>query len=291
MFGLIPAAQYRQLLLRDPAQLHSSPEFAVEFVPLNTHLAPFNNVRVRQALDYAINRREIVRLYGGPSFATPTCQPIAPGLPGYRRYCPYTLHPRPDGAWNAPDMARARQLVAQSGTLGERVDVWGSPDEGFVPPTAPAYIAGVLRALGYRVRRIWSDRHDHQSAVEACADIGRGRLGCGLPDPSSYIPQFFGCDGGNSNGYYCNPALDREMTEASLLEFRHPAKAAATWTSIDHQLTDDAVWAPTVNEREVDFVSRRLHNYEYNPYGVPRRPELARRPREHKSPAPVNLVG
>ena len=85
------------------------------------------------------------------------------------------------------------------------------------------------------------------------------------PDPSSYIPQFFACGGGNSNGYYCNPALDREMTEASLLEFSHPGKAAVTWTSIDRQLTDDAVWVPTVSEREVDFVSRRLHNYEYNP--------------------------
>jgi peptide/nickel transport system substrate-binding protein len=55
------------------------------------------------------------------------------------------------------------------------------------------------------------------------------------------------------------------MTEASLLELSHPTKAAAIWMSIDRQLTDDAVWVPTVSEREVDFVSRRLHNYEYNP--------------------------
>jgi YVTN family beta-propeller protein len=266
MFGLIPAAQYRQLLLRDPAQLHSSPEFAVEFAPLNTHRAPFNDVRVRQALNYAINRREIVRLYGGPSFATPTCQPIAPGLPGYRRYCPYTLHPSPDGAWGAPDMARARQLVAQSGTLGERVDVWGSPDEGFVPPTAPAYIAGVLRALGYRVHLHLVPIATITKALWKRVQISvEGDWVADYPDPSSYIPQFFACGGGNSNGYYCNPALDREMTEASLLEFSHPGKAAVTWTSIDRQLTDDAVWVPTVSEREVDFVSRRLHNYEYNP--------------------------
>jgi hypothetical protein len=30
-------------------------------------------------------------------------------------------------------------------------------------------------------------------------------------------------------------------------------------------LTDQAVTMPTVNERDVDFVSKRLHNYEYNP--------------------------
>jgi hypothetical protein len=35
--------------------------------------------------------------------------------------------------------------------------------------------------------------------------------------------------------------------------------------AIDRQLTDNAAWVPTVNEREVDLVSNRLHNYEYNP--------------------------
>jgi YVTN family beta-propeller protein len=71
-YGQVPAAQYQQLELQDPAQLHSNPQFAAEFLALNTHLAPFNDVRVRQALNYAINRSEIVQLYGGPSFATPT---------------------------------------------------------------------------------------------------------------------------------------------------------------------------------------------------------------------------
>jgi peptide/nickel transport system substrate-binding protein len=85
------------------------------------------------------------------------------------------------------------------------------------------------------------------------------------PDPSSYLPQFFGCGGGTSNGYYCNPPLDREMYAASLLELSDPLKASSLWESVDRQLTDHAIWVPTVNEREVDFVSKRLRNYEYNP--------------------------
>ena len=84
------------------------------------------------------------------------------------------------------------------------------------------------------------------------------------PDPSSYIPQFFGCDGGNSNGYYCDPALDRKMQRANLLELRQPGQAQALWASIDHQLTDQAVWVPTVDP-DVDLVSERLGNYQYNP--------------------------
>ena len=266
LLGQVPAAQYQQLELQDPAQLHSSPQFAVEFLPLNTHLAPFNDVRVRQALNYAIDRGEIVQLYGGPSFATPTCQPIAPGLPGYAPYCPYTLHPSAGGAWSAPDLARARQLVAESGTLGERIDIWGSPDEGFIPPATTAYIASVLRELGYRV-------HVHLVPIAAITEAMWQRMQASVdgdwiasyPDPSSYLPQFFACGGGNSNGYYCNPALDREMQQAETLELTDPPKATALWESVDRQLTDDAVWVPTVTLRDVELTSRRLRNYQFNP--------------------------
>jgi peptide/nickel transport system substrate-binding protein len=266
MAGLIPAAQYRQLSLQAPAQLHSSAMFSVDFAPINTHLAPFNSLRVRQALNYAINRRTIVQLYGGPSFATPTCQPVAPGLPGYRRYCPYTLHPRTDGAWSAPDLARARQLVSESGTRGDRIEVWGDSDNPYIPAGEPAYFAQVLRSLGYRVHLnlvpaatiTQTMRRHFQLSVDASwtADY---------PDPASYLPQFFSCGGGNGNGFYCSARLDHEMAEATSLELQHPAKATALWTAIDHQLTDNAAWVPTVNDREIDLVSKRLRNYEYNP--------------------------
>jgi len=266
MDSLIPRAQYRQLRLHTPSELHSSPQFGVDFAPLNTHIAPFNDVRVRRALNYAIDRRAIVRLYGGPVFATVTCQPITPGLPGYRRYCPYTRNPRADGAYAGPDLARARRLVAESGTAGERVDVWGTTDPPYVPRGMPAYVAGVLRALGYRVRvhliPFATFTQTMRKGLQLSVD---GDWVANYPDPSAYMLQFFGCGGGSSNGYYCNPALDRRMHQAALLELSHPANAAALWASVDHQLTDDAVWLPTINVREVDFVSKRLRNYENNP--------------------------
>jgi peptide/nickel transport system substrate-binding protein len=265
-FGQIPAAQSPQLELQLPAQLHSNPLFGVEFIPLNTNLPPFNDLRVRQALNYAIDRAKIAQLYGGSPFATPTCQPIAPALAGYRRYCPYTLHPRASGAWSTPNLARARRLVAQSRTFGERIEVWGTPDEGYVPPTMTAYVAGVLRTLGYRVRihlvPIATVTQAMRTHFQLSAD---GDWVAPYPDPSSYIPQYFSCGGGNGNGFYCNPRLDREMQDATQLELINPGRSRALWESVDRQLTDQAVWVPTVTPREVDLTSNRLHNYEYNP--------------------------
>ncbi len=55
------------------------------------------------------------------------------------------------------------------------------------------------------------------------------------------------------------------MQEASAVELQNPERAASLWTGIDHTLVDRAVWVPTVNVREVEFVSERLRNYQYHP--------------------------
>jgi peptide/nickel transport system substrate-binding protein len=191
MFAQVPAAQYQQLELQDPAQVHSNPQFAVEFIPFNTHLPPFNDVRVRRALNYAMNRNTIAQLYGGPSFATPTCQTVAPGLPGYVANCHYTLDSRAAGTYTGPNLTAALRLVRQSGTTGERVDIWGSPDEGFIPPATTGYVAGVLRSLGYNV-------HVHLVPIASVTPQLNRRIQISVigdwltswPDPSAYLPAF-----------------------------------------------------------------------------------------------------
>lgn len=264
-YGLIPQQKYRQMALQAPAQLHVNPVFVVDFLPLNTHRPPFNDVRVRRALNDAIDRRHLVRMYGGPTFAAATCQPLAPGLPGYRSYCPYGRQTAGTSS-SAPDLARARRLVRASGTRGEVIDLWGLSDESYVPRGVPGYIAGVLRSLGYRVRvhvaRQMTITDAQRRQFQLSAD---GDWLAPYPDPSSYLPSFFGCHGETSNGYYCVPTLDQEMARASLLRSTHPSASAALWTAIDHRLTDDAPWVPTVSQREVDLVSRRLRNFEFNP--------------------------
>ena len=85
------------------------------------------------------------------------------------------------------------------------------------------------------------------------------------PAPSGLLPPFFACNGGNANRYYCNPAIDREMTEATLLQLQSPAQATTMWAKVDHQLTDQAEWVATVDLDEVDIISSALRNYEFNP--------------------------
>jgi peptide/nickel transport system substrate-binding protein len=111
------------LLARTPGRLHSAPWPGGTWMFLNVRRPPFDDPRVRQALNFAVDRAKLVELYGGPQAADLTCQLVTPGYPGHSPYCPYTADPTPGGGWTAPDLDRARRLVAASGRAGARVTV------------------------------------------------------------------------------------------------------------------------------------------------------------------------
>jgi len=189
-----------------------------------------------------------------------------PGMLGYRPHCPYTRPSGTPGVWTAPDLPRARRLVAASGTGGQRVDVWGSTDSLGVPRRLPPYFASVLRAIGYRteLHMIRSDEFTQalRRRIQLSVD---GDWLLDYPAPSALLPPFFGCNGGLTNGYVCNPALDRRMRRASLLELRSPAAAAEAWASIDREIVRNGYWVPTVRPQEPELVSKRLGNYQFSP--------------------------
>ena len=261
---LVLPGQLRDLQRRYPSQLRTSPAPIVEFVHLNTHAAPFDDARVRRALNDAIDRGKIARWYGGPKVAMPACQPLVPGLPGYARYCPYTLHPRSDGRWTAPNLAAARRLVAESRTRGERIDVWGRPTRSRFRRRSP-YIAGVLRSLGYRVDL-------HRGRPRTSRTPCGGRTSCrstATGSPTSPTPRRTSRSSSPATAerqwLLLRPELDREMRRAILLEGSDPVRADELWTSIDHEVTDEAGWVPTVDLSAVELVSKRLGDYQYNP--------------------------
>src|SRR5207244_1141221 len=148
----VPGNLLPEVRRRFPGQVHSLVPEETDWLQLNTNIPPFDDVRVRKALNFAIDRAAIVRMDGGRLTAAPTCQLIPPALPGYRPYCPYTRRPGADGRWRAPDLARARALVAASHTRGDKVAVYGWVNHGPVCTTVVRYTARVLRELGYRAQ-------------------------------------------------------------------------------------------------------------------------------------------
>ena len=121
-----------ELQTRYASQLRGNTLARTTYMFLNTRLPPFNDVRLRRALNYAVDRESVVRAVGGQDFAQPTCQFLPPGFAGYRPYCPFTIRPAAGVDWSGPDLAKARRLIEQSGTRGTAVTVWipSNPAQG-----------------------------------------------------------------------------------------------------------------------------------------------------------------
>ena len=117
-----PANRLQEVETRYASQVHVHPYSAVEYVFLNTRRAPFDDVRVRQALNYALDRGEIVRIHGGPTVAEPTCQVLPPLIPGYRPSLP--VHAQPD-CERRVDGARPRE---GAGARRRERDAWDARD-------------------------------------------------------------------------------------------------------------------------------------------------------------------
>ena len=248
---------------RYPAQFHSNVIPGVYFAQLNTSTPPFNDLRVRQALNLAVDRGEVVRLSGGPIANTPTCQTISVGLPGYVPYCPYTFDPRPNGRWAAPDLSRARELVAASGTRGTKVTVWSIDGEGQPPGVGP-YLAHVLHELDYRAdaRAIPAEQVDSlRSGMQALTLI----FGPDWPSMAETYSLFVACNAPLNPGFFCDKTADGEAARAESLRLADPRLSARLWAAVDRKLVDTAAWVPLTTQNVVDIVSKRLGNYEFSP--------------------------
>lgn len=263
----VPAALLPDLSRRLAPQVHSNSTPITLFYWLGTTLPPFDDVRVRRALNVALDRGAIVRIKGGPSAATATCQVLPPGVRGYRPYCPYTRRLRADGRWSAPDLERARRLVAESGTAGASVAVWGPTDDPSIPSDVARVVASALRQLGYRPR-LCLVPSDYSQIPPGCdrQSIQLAWAGWGDPFAFGFFGQWIACHGAQNTTGFCDRRLDREMRRALTVEATDPRKAAVLWHRIDRAVTDRAVWLPLVNPRIIDFVSARVRNYQYHPY-------------------------
>ena len=116
--GRLPGRDARDLLVNRRIQVHSHPALVTGFMFLNTNAPPFNQVGVRRALNLAYDRGAAVDGWGGTLAAKPTCQLLPPGLPGYRRHCPYTSHRSDQGRLAGTDLTRAKRLVVGFGHPG-----------------------------------------------------------------------------------------------------------------------------------------------------------------------------
>jgi peptide/nickel transport system substrate-binding protein len=256
------------LLLTHSALLHVDQLGETAYYFLNPHVYPFNDVRVRRAVNFGLDRRAAVAAAGGGLLGHPTCQVLPPTMTGYRPYCPYTIDPNGAGTWTAPDILRARQLVRAAGAIGAHVTIIGTRDE-FIP--ADQVLRSDLVAIGLRA----SVRMVNPNAYYAFIGGTRNHVAAAItgwlvdyPAPSDMFLPLLTCSSVREAnalnlGRFCDPRLDTVIHQAADEQQAEPAAAAGRWAVADRIATNDAPWVFLVNRRAVDILSSRTRNYEY----------------------------
>jgi YVTN family beta-propeller protein len=259
--------QLSSLQTHYPSLVHVSGNVSVRAFALNTKLAPFNDLRVRQALNYAVDRAELVRLFGGAGLYAPACNIIPSDYPGYRPYCPYSA-PGVEAASPGADMKKAQELVNASGTRNEMITIWGNVATAPVLP----YIRKVLGALGYRTRVHFVAYPVYYDALyPASARVQMSWFGwsADYPAASQFVTFMYACDGGNNLSFFCEPRVEAAIRKAQALQTIDAPAANDAWARAAGLVMDAAPSLTMPSPRLVYVVSSRTGNVEINPqYGI-----------------------
>ncbi|TCU15363.1 ABC transporter substrate-binding protein [Rhizobium sullae] len=242
------SAQGPQMIV-DGEQLHTG------YVTLNTKVKPLDNVKVRQAVNLAINKERITRILNGR--ATPATQPLPPLMPGYdKSFAGYSY-----------DVAKAKALLSEAGFPDGFETTLYSTNTDPQPRIAQA-LQQDLAAVGIKaeIRALAQANVISAGGTEGEAPmIWSGGMAwiADFPDPSNFYGPILGCAGAVPGGWnwswYCNADLDKRAVAADSMS--DPAKVAertAAWGKIFTDIMADAPWVPVINERRVVAKSLRM---------------------------------
>jgi peptide/nickel transport system substrate-binding protein len=226
------------------------------------------NVKVRQALSYAINRSNIIQVLGGPKINPPLTHVLPPTLLGGETN--FDLYPY--------DVNKAKQLLTEAGfPKGFTVKfLYRNVSQGNVKSFQT--IQQDLSKAGIKVVGIGTPQADFITkymAVPSVAkrgvwDVSLGGWGSdwyGNAALSFFNPLFSGPPSfppnGSNSGLYDSPAANRAIKAA--INATSTEQAKSLWAVADRQVMEDAPIFPVTNKQDVTYHASHVHNAIYLP--------------------------
>ncbi|MDR6756533.1 peptide/nickel transport system substrate-binding protein/oligopeptide transport system substrate-binding protein [Mycoplana sp. BE70] len=253
----IPPAKFQEVM-NDPeqkARVVEGGQLHTGYLTMNVNIPPFDNVKVRQAVNMAINKERIVQLINNR--AVPANQPLPPSMPGYAK----------DYQGYAYDAEKAKALLAEAGVAdGIETDLYVMNTDP--NPRIAQGIQQDLAAIGIKAN-IQALAQANVIAAggekEGAPMIWSGGMAwiADFPDPSNFYGPILGCGGAVPGGWnwswYCNAELDKMAEKADSIV--DPAKAEERnkmWSDVYVKIMEDAPWAPIFNEQRFTMKSTRM---------------------------------
>jgi len=223
---------------------------SVYYFWMNTKVPPFNDPKVREAVNYAVDPEAMIRIYAGQ--IAPTQQILPPGMPGYKKY---ELYPH--------DLAKAKALIKEANPSDRNITVWG--DNEAENSKAVTYYQSVLEELGFnaKLKIINADNYFTVIGNQNTPDLDTGWFDWfeDYPHPNDYFQPLLAGESilptNNANfTQTAYPDLDKKISE--LGEQQLGPKQEAGYAELDKSYMEKAVWAPYGNRTVPTFVSSAI---------------------------------
>lgn len=256
---IIPAptpVQFAQIEGDKNLRLHSLDGLNVGYLAFNTQKKPFDNLLVRQALNYAVDKKAIVNAVFMDS-GTVAKSPIPPAMLGYDNDLPdYDYNPQ-----------KAKDLLKQAGLeKGFSTDIWSMPVQRPYNPNS--------RRIAEMIQSDWAKVGVQAKIVtwewgQYLAGMRKGEHGSALygwisdnGDPDNFAGTLLTCsavDGGANAARWCDSRYDKLVARA--LEISDPAQRATLYKQAQVIFHEKAPWIPLANGKIYYATRSNLSGY------------------------------
>jgi peptide/nickel transport system substrate-binding protein len=240
-------------------QFRTEPTESTYFFWMNTTQPPFDDLRVRRAVNYAVDPEALERIYAGQ--VVPTQQILPPGMPGYEHF---ELYPY--------NLGKAKKLIADADPADRQITVW--TDDERSQEEAGSYLAEVLKDVGFEAKLQVVNSDNYFSLVgnqsTSNLDIGWASWFQDYPHPNDFFQPMLSEESifptNTSNlARFADPKVSAKIAE--LAEQPLTPAVEAEYADLDREVMEQAPWVPYGTGTLGTFVSSAidLDQVVYNP--------------------------
>ncbi len=218
---------------------------------MNTTKPPFDDLKVRQAVNYAVDPAALERIYVGQLAGTQ--QILPPGMPGYKKV---ELYP--------PNLAKAKELIEEANPSDRNITVWG--DSEAENEAAVTYYQDVLEKIGFNTTLKILNPDNYFTVIGNLStpdlDTGWSDWFEDYPHPNDFFQPLLAGESiqqTNNNNFAQIDVPQFNETIAKLGEEPFGPEQEAAYGQLDQEYMEQAPWAPYGNRTVSTFVSSAIN--------------------------------
>jgi len=243
-----PSSRYAEVKEKfEGTQFRVEPTISTYYFWMNTQEPPFDDVKVRQAVNYAVDSKALERIYAGQIAGTQ--QILPPGMPGYEQF---ELYPH--------DMDKAEELMKEANPSDTDITVW--TDTESPNNEAGEYFNEVLKELGFNTKLKILNADNYFTVIGNATtpelDAGWSDWFQDYPHPNDFFQPLLAGESilPTNNGNFAkfdNPAINKKITKLGEEQLGPDQEAA--YKELDEEVMKEAPWAPYGTRTLSTFVS------------------------------------